>query len=299
MSPSIACRASRPARHLRVEHLLQQLGQRLRALAAQRLALVAHHRQPQRRHGGDVLGDGESRGLGALTLVRDEKARRSAGRGHREDESAGDRRRSVDGGGQDTRIRRGNAGQQRAALGRAEVDVVTRQAFEAAQQRRCVEVLGDQPAQGAEDLELRAQPVPGVLLDRGRDLLGDSDERDGERHLEDRETPLLRRPEELVVQRGHVQLRGERESRHPGVVQPLQIGDLPGRVTRDRQTRRHDHLGAQKPGRRIVELAGVRPGHGPVQTATVSLHGELECREGEQILDGEFVAGHKRKCTAL
>lgn len=299
MSPSIECRASRPARRLRIEHLLQQFGQRLRALAAQRLALVAHHRKPQRRHGGDVLGDGEPSGLGALTFVRDEKARRAAGRGHREDESAGDRRWSVDGSGQDGGIRRGDAGQERAALRRAEVDVVTRQAFEAAQKCRRVQVLGDQPAQRAEDLELRAQPVPGVLLGRGRDLLGDSDERDGERHFEDREAPLLRRPEERVVQRRHVQLRGERESGYPGVVKPLQIGALSGRGTGDRQARRHDHLGAQEPGRRVGELAGVRPGHGPTQTAAAGLHGELECREGEQILDGEFVAGHIRQRTAL
>lgn len=299
MSPSIACRASRPARRLRVEHLLQQFGQRLRALAAQRLAFVAYHRQPQRRHGGDVLDDGESRGLGALTLVCDEKARRAPGRGHREDESAGDRRWSVDGSGQDSGIRYGNAGQEGAALRRAEVDIVSRQAFETAQKCRCVEVLGDQPAQRAEDLELRAQPVPGVLLGRGGDLLGDGDERDGERHFEDREAPLLRRLEERVVQRGHVQLRGERESGYPGVVQPLQIGTLSGRGTGDRQARRHDHLGAQEPGRRIGELAGVRPGHGPVQTAAAGLHGELECREGEQVPDGEFVAGHTKQRTSL
>lgn len=73
--------------------------------------------------------------------------------------------------------------------------------------------------------------MPGVLLGRGRDLLGDSDERNGERHFEDRESPLLRRLEERVVQRGHVQLRGERQSGYPGVVQPLQIGALSGRGT--------------------------------------------------------------------
>src|SRR5690606_7962597 len=126
----------------------------------------------------------------------------------------------------------------------------------------------------------------------GRDLLGDGDEGDGERHLEHREAALLGGREEGGGERGHVEAGAEGERRDPGVVEPLEVGALRVRVAGHADPGGHDDLRAEQPRCRVLELADVRPGDGPVEPAVPGEHAELEGRGPDQVLHGQCAVTH-------
>lgn len=211
-----------------VEYLLQQFGQGLRAFATQRLAFLADHGQLQGGDGGNVLDHREPRRAGAPALQRDKEPGGAAGGEHGHGEAAGDGRRGIHRAGKQVWVGDGHTGQQRSPLRGAQVHLVAGQPLQPAEQDGGFQSLGRQPAQGAEDLQLCAETLSGDLLDGCRDLLCDGDEGHGERDFEDGHPPFLRRPEEGGVQGRHVELGGERQHGHAGVVEALQVGALAG-----------------------------------------------------------------------
>ncbi len=229
----------------------------------------------------------------AATPGRSTASRKPAGEpgaGHREHVPARHRRGRLERGREEPhelRRRGRHLGQQAPAGGGGEVEAVAGEPFEPGEELRDAEVLGGERAQRPEHVQLRREPPVHVALDGGRDLLRDRDERHRQRDVQHRQAALVGGLEEGPVQRRHVQLVGQGQGRDARVVEAFEVGPLAGGRPGHRHARRHDHLGAGQPGRRVLELADVRPRHGPLGAARAGQYAELKCRGTQQVLDHE------------
>jgi hypothetical protein len=115
--------------------------------------------------------------------------------------------------------------------------------------------------------------------------LGDRHERHRDRHLHDRESPLAGSDQEGPGQRRDHHALGQRQAGNARVVEPFEVGALPLGAARHGDPGRHDHFGAEQPGRRILQFAHVRPGHPPCDARRPGDQPQLQRRGAQQVLD--------------